>query len=264
MSQPRNPSDWIDGLQASGRYTFTLAEAGRGLRGSRVAVKNALRRLKQRGRIVSPRRGFFVVVPMEYRAAGCPPASWFIDELMRHLEQDYYVGVLSAASLHGAAHQQPMIFQVIAGRAIRPMQAGRVRIEVHTSRAVAEMPVTRIQTETGTMAVATPETAAFDLVRYPTAAGRWNNVATVLLELAEKIDGEELVTIAPLVRLPDVQRLGYLLTLVGEERRAEPLSQWLSERRSTVVRLRPDRPAGGRRPDPRWRLIPNEKVEIDL
>lgn len=263
MSKPRTTSDWIDGLQASGRYAFTLEDAEQGRRGSRVAVKNALRRLKQKDRIASPRRGFFVIVPTEYRAAGCPPASWFIDGLMGHLGLSYYVGILSAAALHGAAHQQPMTFQVIADRATRPMQAGRVHIEVHMSRAASEMPVMAVQTETGTMAVATPETTAFDLVRYPAAAGHWSNVGTVLSELAERISGERLLEVASLVRLPDVQRLGYLLELVGESERAEPLADWLSQWRTTIVRLRTDRSARNRRPDPRWRLIPNERVEID-
>ena len=103
---------------------------------------------------------------------------------MSHLDLHYYVGVLSAAALHGAGHQQPMVFQVIANRATRPMQAGRVRIKVHTSRTVKAMPVTRVETETGFMMVGTPETTAFDVVRFFSAAGHWSNVATVLSELA--------------------------------------------------------------------------------
>lgn len=264
MRKPQTIAEWVEGLQASGRYVFTKEEVEDSFGVSCVAVQTALRRLKQKGRIASPRRGFYVVVPPEYRTAGCTPASWFIDDLMSHLGRRYYVSVLSAAALHGAAHQQPMVFQVIADSATRPMQAGRVRIEVHASRTASVMPVTRLQTETGTMAVATLETTAFDLVRFFSAAGHWSNVATVLSELAEKIDRELLVEVAPLVRLPDVQRLGYLLTLVGEGRLADPLAGWLAQRRTTVVRLRTDKPNGVAGIDPRWRLVPNEEVDIDL
>ena len=265
VARQRTIAEWVEAQQASGRYVFTREDAGEGLGGSPVAVQTALRRLKQKGRIASPRRGFYVVVPPEYRTAGCPPASWFIDDLMSYLGREYYyVGVLTAAALHGAAHQQPMVFQVIADRATRPMRAGRVRIEVHVSRTVRAMPVARIETETGSMAVATPETTAFDLVRFFSAAGYWNNVATVLYELAEKLDKDRLLEIAPHVRLPDVQRLGYLLTVVGEVPLAEPLAEWLRERRTTVVCLRTDRPKGSAEIDPRWRLVPNEQVDIDL
>jgi hypothetical protein len=103
----------------------------RGGERSTVAIEAALRRLKRRGRIASPRRGFYVLVPVEYREAGCPPVSWFIDDLMRFLKQPDYVGLLSAAAIHGAAHQQPMLFQVVTDRPSRPVRVGRVRIGGH-------------------------------------------------------------------------------------------------------------------------------------
>ncbi|MBU1743246.1 MAG: type IV toxin-antitoxin system AbiEi family antitoxin [Proteobacteria bacterium] len=254
----------LDVLQAGGRYTFTSDEVAAATGRSSIAVQSALRRLRQMGRIATPRRGFHVIVPLEYRSAGSPPPSWFIDDLMRHLGHTYYVGILTAAALHGAAHQQPMVFHVVADGAARPMTAGRGTIEVHASRSVGALPVTRVQTETGTMAVGTPETTAFDLVRFPAAAGHWSHVATVLAELAESLDGARLVEVAPRVRLPDVQRLGWLLGFLGEGARAEPLATWLSGRRTTVVRLRTDRPADVLAVDPTWRLIPNEQVEADL
>ncbi len=264
MNKPQSMASWVEEQQASGRYVFTREDAETDLGGSVVAVQTALRRLKQKGLINSPRRGFYVIVPPEYRAAGCPPASWFIDDLMSYLGLHYYVGILSAAALHGAGHQQPMRFQVIADRATRPMLAGRVHIEVHTSRTVKTMPVKHIDTETGSMVVGTPETTAFDVVRFFSAAGHWNNVATVLFELAEKIDRDRLVDIAPRVHLPDVQRLGYLLSVVGEGQLCDPLATWLAKQRTTVVRLRTDLPKGDADLDRRWRLFPNEQVEIDL
>jgi len=80
-------------------------------------------RLKQSGAIVTPRRDFFVVVPREYRAAGCPPASQFIDDLMRHMGRRYSVGLLTAAALHGAGHLQTMAFQVMVDSAELPMSS---------------------------------------------------------------------------------------------------------------------------------------------
>ena len=74
---------FVEDLQTKGRYTFTQAEAMNADQRSDIALEAALRRLKQKGRIADPRRGFYVIVPVEYREAGCPPASWFIDDLMR-------------------------------------------------------------------------------------------------------------------------------------------------------------------------------------
>jgi len=254
---------WVEKLQSQGRYTFTRAQAESGTGRSFVAVQTALRRLKEQGRIVSLRRGFYVVVPPEYRAAGSPPASWFIDELMRHLGQPYYVGLLSAAAIHGAAHQQPMVFQVMTSKPTRAIRAGRVAIQFSMNSKVDRMPVTQKQTETGTMRVATPETTAFDLVRYQAGAGHLSNAATVLDELAERVDGQALVVVAPLVRLPDVQRLGYLLEAIGQTDLASPLATWLKTQRPRAVPLLPGKPADVE-VDKRWRVLPNEDLEIDI
>ena len=254
---------WVEQLQSLGCYTFTRTQAESETERSFVAVQTALRRLKEQGRIVSPRRGFYVIVPPEYRATASPPASWFIDELMLYLGQPYYVGLLSAAAIHGAAHQQPMLFQVVTSKPTREMCAGKVTIRFVMSSKVEKMPVIEKQTETGTVRVATPETTAFDLVRYQTGAGHLDNAAMVLAELAERIDAQALVSIAHLVRLPDVQRLGYLLDAVGESGLASSLAKWLDTKRPRAIPLRPGEPANVE-VDKRWHVLPNVKLEVDL
>jgi predicted transcriptional regulator of viral defense system len=254
---------WVEQLQSRGRYTFTRGEVESQTGRSFIAAQSALRRLKQQGRIVSPRRGFYAIVPPEYRVTGSPPASWFIDDLMNYLEQPYYVALLSAAAIHGAAHEQPMVFQIMSNKPTRPIRAGKVVIHSTMNRQIEQMPVTAVQTETGSMHVATPETTAFDLVRYSAGAGHLSNAATVLAELAERINADALAEVAPLVRTPDVQRLGYLLDAVGEQRLAEPLAKWLSTRHPRVVPLRPGIMTN-MAPDRRWHVLPNEKLELDL
>jgi predicted transcriptional regulator of viral defense system len=256
-------ADWVEQLQSRGCYAFTREQAESGTGRSFVATQTALRRLKQKGRVASPRRGFYVVVPPEYRAAGAPPASWFIDDLMRYLGQPYYVGLLSAAALHGAAHQQPMVFQVVTGKPTREMRAGKVTIRFSMSSLVERLPVVEQQTETGTMRVAAPETCAFDLVRYPEGAGHLSNAATVLAELAERLDARKLVDVAPLVRIPDVQRLGYLLDAVGQGEVAAPLAEWLAKAQPRAVLLQPGQ-GGDVGADPRWHVVPNAELEVDV
>ena len=255
---------FVNDLQARGRYTFTRAEAAEPMVITDLALEAALRRLKKQGRIANPRRGFYVVVPLEYREAGCPPASWFIDDLMRFVGQPYYVGLLSAAALHGAAHQQPMVFQVITDRATRPARAGRVRIDFHKSRNVERAPVVEVQTETGSMRVSTPEATAFDLVRFVAAAGHASNVATVLGELSENLDPAALEKLADSYAVPEVQRVGYLLEKLGEHDLAKPLAEWLAKRRYRPIPLVPGKALGKISADAKWRVLPNERVEVDL
>ena len=256
-------SAWVEQLQARGRYTFTRDQARSQTERSFVATQTALRRLKEQGRIVSPRRGFYVVVPPEYRSTGSPPASWFIDDLMGYLSQPYYIALLSAAAIHGASHQQPMVFQVMTSVPTREVRAGRVAIQFSMNSSIEQMPVTEKQTETGTMRVATPETTAFDLVRYRARAGYLSNVATVLRELAERIDARALVSIAELVSPPDAQRVGYLLDAIGERELADPLAEWVKARKRHIVQLGPGEPGQGEI-NKRWRVRPNVELEVDV
>lgn len=264
MSNPGALRNWIEALPTEGRYVFSRLEADSVTDASPTAVKMTLYRLKRGGALVSPRRDFFVLVPPEYRVAGCPPASWFIDDLMRHLGRRYYVALLSAAALHGAGHQQPMVFQVIADAPERDVEAGRVRVQLHVSNRIAGAATEALQTETGTMVVATPETTAFDLVRFPRACGGWSNIATVLSELAERIDGDKLAAGAARVARSDAQRLGWLLDLVEEPSLADALAMQLEGKRLLPTPLTTLRDATGAALEPRWRVLVNDDVESDL
>jgi predicted transcriptional regulator of viral defense system len=263
---PKSPAAlaaFVDDTQAAGRYTFSGVEARSALDASDIAFDNAARRLKTRGRLAAPRSGFFVIVPTEYRNVGAPPPSWFIDDLMRFLGQPYYVALLSAAALHGASHQQPMLFQVVTDRPTRPAKAGRVRIEFHSARTAEDAPAMLMQTETGSMRVSTPEQTAFDLVRFSSASGGWSNVATVLSELAERIDPEALQDLAGQRKRPEVQRLGFLLDQAGQSRLADALLRTLVTRRYRPVLLAPDVLSGDVAAVAPWRVVPNVPVNLD-
>lgn len=264
MSSPGVLHRWIEALPESGRYFFTRAETRTVTDASDAAIKMTLHRLKRSAAIVSPRRDFFVVVPREYRVAGCPPATWFIDDLMRHLQRRYYVALLSAATLHGAGHQQPMAFQVIADAPERNIKVGRVRIDFHVSNLMDGAATQLVQTETGTMTVATPETTAFDLVRFPSACGYWSNIATVLTELSERLDINALAAGADRVARSDVQRLGWLLERVEQTALADVLAATLKGKRLLPTPLTMSRDVHHALLDPRWRVLVNDEVEPDL
>jgi len=260
---PKTLPEYADHLQQSGLYSFTRQDAIRDLRLSPVAIKRAAERLITQRRIVAPRRGFFVIVPLEYKSAGAPPPSWFIDALMRFHELPYYVGLLSAAALHGAATQQPQEFQVVTNRQLRAATAGRGRIRFLLKKNLERTPVMIVKTETGSMRVSTPEATAVDLVRYAGHAGGVGNLAGVLAELAEKIAPDRLVEVARIAEdLAAAQRLGFLLEQGGAAGKVGPLLSWIEAERPRVVSLRADRPAAGAPKDQRWRLLVNEEIEV--
>jgi predicted transcriptional regulator of viral defense system len=258
-------SKFVDSLQAEGRYSFLKDESLAKMQVSAEALKKAVARLVAKKRVAMPKRGFYVIVPIEYRSADAPPPSWFIDELMHHLGRQYYVGLLSASALYGAAHQQPQEFQVVTGRPERPISVGRGRIRFVVKKNIAQALTTEVKTETGTMRVATPETTALDLVRYVSAAAGLGNVATVLAELAERINPQRLVKAARINgELAHAQRLGYLLCRVGAKKQSRALADWLMTMHPRPVLLRANGSVQGHPTDPRWRVIVNEGIEVDL
>ena len=256
-----NIAAYIDDLAAAGRYHFTTEEAAAASGSSCVAVRAALRRLRAAGRVAAPFRGFHVVVPPEYRALGCLPAEQFVPQLMTHLGLTYYAGLLSAASLHGAAHQAPMVFQTVVATSRAEIRCGRVRVEFVARGNVGEVPTVQRNTQRGVLRVATPEATAFDLAGYPSRAGGLSNVATILADLADRLDAAKLRAEAERSPLPWSQRLGYLLERAGAASAAAPLAERVASRAKEYVPLRAGRPVVGAARDRRWRLLVNETVE---
>lgn len=255
---------YVESLRTQGRHTFTRDEAQQALGSSRVATYHSLRRLQKTGWIAMPRRGFYLIVDPEYRALGAlPPASW-IDDLMAFHETPYYVGLLSAASLHGAAHQQPMEFQVVARKLLRPLTVGGVRIRFFFSRRVDDAVTERMKTSSGYIPVSTPEMTAFDLIRYRNGAGSIDHVATVIAELAERIDAGRLLAIAHKERMPVVQRLGYLLDLTEHGELGEPLRELVEDKKPRFVPLEPESSQEVSERNARWHVLVNTTIEVEV
>lgn len=257
-------AEFIQDLGAKGRSCFSFEDVENLKTSSPAAIKAALRRLQKKGWIAMPYRGFYVIVPPEYRAAGCLPPEQFIPDLMDYLGEVYYAGLLSAAEYHGAAHQRPQVFQVIVAKGRRPIKCGKMRLEFIFRKNAARIPTEPRNTPAGVLKIATPEATALDLIGYVGHCAGLDNVATVLAELAEKIDAERLRELAELSPIAWVQRLGYLIDLVGAREKAEGIAGYIAEKRPVRTPLAPAIGIKGARMDRRWRVFVNTQVESDL
>ena len=261
----RSLEAWIEALPSQGRYSFTRSEAMRDLGLQRKAFNRVSGRLSAANRIARIRGEFYVVVPLEQAAAGVVPADWFILDLMKHLGQPFYVGLLSAAQYHGAAHQRPQSYQVLTDRPIRPIECRGVGIRFFVKRDPARTPVQKIKGVTGYLPVSTPEATATDLVVYARQAGGLDRVLTVLQELAEQLDAERLVqAMEANGQSVAAQRLGWLLERTEFPDKAKSLARWLKVRKPLPAKLEPSRPLRGSHRDPRWELWINTEIEGDL
>lgn len=263
---------YLTELQSEGRTSFTRAEAIASLGITEAAFLKAAARLQKRHMLFNPRHGFYVVVPPQFLSWGAPPPPWYIDALMRHEGRLYYVGLLKAAELHGATHQAVMEFQVVTNRQLPKIRAGRSWITFHFRKNLESLRdgIVERKTDTGTMKVSSPELTALDLLRYVHVAGGIDAIATVLADLAGKLDSERLAALAAHFDRAPVQRLGYLLDRLGHADRAQVLHNQLPPTKSlrwvALEPLKRDVKAPGTPPverNARWRVTVQRHPELD-
>ena len=211
---------WIKDRAIHGFPTFSIEDVREtGMYSSEQILQNELYRLCSNKTIASVYRGFYVIIPVQYVLRGSVPATYYIDQLMAYLSKPYYVCMLSAAELLGAAHQRPQQFSVMTTFPKRRVISTRnVIIDWYYREGLPEDALITKNTETGTIRISNPLLTAADLVQYQQHIGGLSRVVTVLEELSEQINiKSQFASLASFVKKVTWQRLGYILEHVVEE-----------------------------------------------
>lgn len=261
MPDPISPRLLPDHLLSSGISTFTTAEAREILDATPAATQRALSRLRDACQVFSPARGFWVVIPPEFRSWHAVPAARFVDDMMRALGRVYYVALLSAAELHGASHHAPQVFQVMCDPPLRDRDFERVRLRFYSGRHVPDAPVEPHNTPTGRIRVATPELTVVDLVALPDAAGGLDNVATVLGEMGT-LHGPALARSAEQRGRSVARRVGWMVSHYGRCDELDELRAAAAPDNGEPSVLRPGAPRRGT-VDRHWGVRVNADVQPD-
>lgn len=265
MLMTTRAEQYIDNLTAVGEISFTMEKLCRELGISHGAGLVAVQRLSKQKKIATPSKGYYLILTPEFRGSGCLPADFFIDSLMRHLNKKYYVSLLSAALYHGAAHQQPQMFQVIIEGKKEIIHCGNICIEFIKNIDLQNMPIKKIKTRTGFMNVSTPEGTAMDLMRYMRQCGGINRVATVIEELSETMVSQALVDLAEkTTERAWIHRLGFLLDRFGFDDLAAALYEKRDKNFNRIVSLVPYAKITGTPRNKKWKIAVNANVESDL
>src|SRR5262245_60508892 len=207
--------EFIDSQLARGLGYFSAASALVELQQTPQAFESAVKRQRKKGRLVSPRRGFYLIVRPEDRPFGGPDPTRWIDPLMKHLGLDYRVSLLRAAAFHGSAHQAAMVFQVITPRQIPKIAIGRQQIEflyqtpVSFSESNRSGWLAQLKTEAGFAKVAGVELTLLDMCRYFHRAAGINGAAQAVHDLGKKANPRILAKAARAFQNSAVRRLGF-------------------------------------------------------
>ncbi|MBY0501845.1 MAG: type IV toxin-antitoxin system AbiEi family antitoxin [Alphaproteobacteria bacterium] len=255
---------FIKSIQSKGIYVFSKAEALKEIETHENSLKVTLARNVKAGNITYLGQHLYLIVPPEYWALGAPPPEWYIHHLMKAHGCNYYVGLLTAAAYHGAAHQAPQVFQVICDKRLPLIHIGSSQIHLYYSKVITSVSQQKRNTPTGYMNVSPPEVTAFDLIKYMKQCGHINHVATILSELGEKIKAQRLKNVAIYYPSAYSQRLGYILDELGYSHKTATLHRFIKKNAPRYFSLRSD---GSKEAFPRnekWRIIINEKLEPDI
>jgi predicted transcriptional regulator of viral defense system len=215
--------EYLNDIQAKGRYAVTLTELKNRFDSSEKAIEQNIFRLKNKNQLAHVRKEFYVIVPPQYSNRGMVPSTLFIDDLMKYLKRDYYIGALSAAALHGAGHQQPMEFQVMTKKPPLRRIKNKLNIYFFVKSKWQQEDIAEKKTETGFIKVSSPSLTAFDLVYYNKKIGGLNRIIPILEDLVESIKSSDLKRTAAHQKIPDMQRLGYLFEQLGNGKLASTL-----------------------------------------
>ena len=269
MRKTQSIADWISSKPPRGKYTFSRQEVVDAFPQMKAnAISTALSREVRKGRLMIPIQGFYVIIPDEYALRGFAPQPFYLDDMMRHLGRNYYVALLSAAGYHGASHQSPMTFSVmLEPPSMRGKSTEKYVTKYFYRSSIPTEYVEKRQTRTGYINVSGPELTAIDLIAHQQRNGSITRAATVLAELAPKLDfakvGTAFMKVAP---ASCFQRLGYILDeVLGEKEVADAL---YSTMKSANVQMLPTSlktgiTAADCEVNSRWKIQINETIEID-
>ena len=244
--------------------TVTTEEVAKLLGISHNEVPQRIMRSRKKGQFIALGRGLWAVVPPEYREMGAPEPMRYIDSMMKFYGFEYCVGWLSAASLQGARHQAPQVFQVAVDNSVRGRVIGRSSLEFYKRTNVCDISKKRITVSSGRAMVAVPGVTMLMVASDVIISGGIDNVATVVTELAEENDNylNDIINNARLFPYAAVCRLGWLLEHVAGESSVDELAAYCQNGRSPVMLSPHDGRSG--KIDKRWNVIENRLVETDI
>lgn len=258
------PSELQDWLTAHGLSTVTTEECAYLLGIPINEVPQRLVRLRAKGQLVSAARGLWIAVPAECREMGAPEPIRYIHNLMGFYECDYCVGWLSAASLHGASHHAPQVFQVAVTKTLRKRTIGRGELQFYFRSYVPQITKRKMSFTNGSALVSSPGATMLMVAADPLYCGGVDNAATIIYELVDNHPDfmKDVLSDASFFPKAAVRRLGWILDHIAE---VPDLSELLDlcTGSSEPAMLSP---GGGRigSIDKKWNIIENRRIEADI
>ena len=253
----------LDQSQARGMWVVVVADLARSAGLTDLAARRQLERLTPRVVRLPGRPAMRLLVSPEHRVRGAPPVANWLDAYFKLRSQPYYVGLLSAAALHGASQQALQITQVLTTKPMRPLEIGRLHIDFHVNTRLPSTPLAQLAGMPAPLAVSTAEATAIDLITFSHCIGGIRRASQVIADMKPAMTVSGLKrALAAQSPTAAKQRLGYVLTVLGLDRMAAEVQKSLPPRLAVAVLQTQTRstPAAHGVHQP-WRVLDNIGLE---
>ena len=266
LARPRRrgfAEQFLEHSQARGEFIVSVDQLAQAGQMTHVAVRRQLEHLSHRVRHLPGRPSAYIIVPPEHLARGAPPVAAWLDAYFRLRGQPYYVGLLSAAALHGSSSQALQVTQILTTKPRRPMDLGRLHVDFYVKKHLRQTPLSTLAGMPAPLAVSSPEATVLDLIAFSDRIGGIRRVTDVIVNLKGMISLVGLrAALHAETQTSIKQRLGYVLSILGLDRMAEEVRRSLPKRLA-VVPLQTQAPVAQRGNDARqpWMVLDNVGLE---
>ena len=251
---------FLDDLQARGDLVVSVDQAADQNTLSRIAAHRQLQRLAPRTTRLPGRPSAFLIVAPEHRLRGAPPVAAWLDEYLHAQGQRYYVGLLSAAALHGSSAQAVQVTQVLLQRPRRPIAVGKIHVDFYVKSKLESTPLTESAGLPAPLAVSSPEATALDLIVFSHRIGGIERVVEVIQGLGDAmtVTGMRSALRAG-VPVTVLQRIGWILETLRFESLANVVQRALPRRFPPALLQAHGRRAAGSAREP-WGIVDNVQL----
>ena len=250
-------------LQHKGKCIFSVSEAQSQLKISRASVMAILTRLRRDNLIVTLTNGLYAILEPTEQNHGLRPLR-ILAPFMKHLQTDYYVGLLSAANHWGAAHHKPQHLQVILPKRYFLKRLGKLKIQFLLKKHFSDIGTLTAKAAFGYYKISSPELTALDVISYENDCGGFSNVCLVIRDLIGDMDEKSLRACTKnYAIMSSIQRLGYMMEKYHAPKKlTTSFKKWIQHQSPSLIPLySKGKRKGSINKD--WMLIENTELEFE-
>ena len=248
--------DFIELNLKNGRKTFSLKELidfkGKNVNASKQYIKYSV----SKNVIKNLSEGFYAIYsPVEKESGKIAPDD-FINQLMSYKEINYYTGLLSSASLYGATHYRPLVYQVIVDKQVHTPKSILEGISFHKKKYFPDNCLTKQKGNYGYINYSSPALTVYDLIKYENEIGTISNIILVISDILSQIKLSDIKNLLKNnLEVTYIQRLGFILEKLEASELINPLYEYSKKATAYIPLSRLGNKSGNK--NIKWKIIEN-------